>query len=134
MRIRLPRKLRRLSARLVSRKTLAAKPYALYRAPVDCDTDDFGRPNGRYATLAEAMAATGYGLEMWQSDDHCPDEAYVLEFYLRGIDWSVIKPGVAAEVRALRQALGCCEHWSPQDGCPYHTGRMAMSLAAREVG
>ena len=28
---------------------------------------------------------------------------------------------------------GCCEHWTPGDGCPQHTGRLAMSLKAREL-
>jgi hypothetical protein len=26
---------------------------------------------------------------------------------------------------------GCCEHWTPEDGCPHHTGRPAMSRQAR---
>jgi hypothetical protein len=29
---------------------------------------------------------------------------------------------------------GCCERWTPEDGCPWHTGRPAMSLKAREPG
>jgi hypothetical protein len=26
----------------------------------------------------------------------------------------------------------CCDEWAPEDGCPYHTGKPAMSLAARQ--
>lgn len=26
---------------------------------------------------------------------------------------------------------GCCNQWTPADGCPVHTGRPAMSLATR---
>jgi hypothetical protein len=29
---------------------------------------------------------------------------------------------------------GCCDQWTPADGCRWHTGRPAMSLAARELG
>jgi hypothetical protein len=29
---------------------------------------------------------------------------------------------------------GCCDQWTPEDGCRWHTGRPAMSLAARELG
>lgn len=29
---------------------------------------------------------------------------------------------------------GCCDQWTPEDGCRWHTGRPAMGLAARELG
>jgi hypothetical protein len=29
---------------------------------------------------------------------------------------------------------GCCAGWTPEDGCRWHTGRPAMSVAARELG
>jgi hypothetical protein len=28
---------------------------------------------------------------------------------------------------------GCCGLWTPGDGCPQHTGRPAMGLAARDA-
>lgn len=28
---------------------------------------------------------------------------------------------------------GCCEKWTPADGCWWHTGRMSMSLKARAL-
>lgn len=28
----------------------------------------------------------------------------------------------------------CCDQWTPGDGCSRHTGRPAMSLAARNLG
>jgi len=94
MTIRLPRRLRRLSARLVTRKTLAARPYALYRDQTDCDTDDWGRPRGRYATLAEAMAAAGVPeASRWQTNHYCPDETYTVTWPY----WSILAPGAAAE-------------------------------------
>jgi hypothetical protein len=44
---------------------------------------------------------------------------------------------ILAEPRARRPGWlygqGCCEHWTPEDGCPQHTGRPAMSLRAREL-
>jgi hypothetical protein len=47
-----------------------------------------------------------------------------------------------AEARARREVeprpgwlygQGCCERWTPEDGCPLHTGRSAMPLRAREL-
>ena len=29
-------------------------------------------------------------------------------------------------------AESCCEQWTPESGCPHHTGRSAMGLPARE--
>jgi hypothetical protein len=97
-----PRRLRRLTGKMVTAKTLAARPYALYRNPTECDSDYWGRPKGRYATLAEAMAATGRPEWAWSLNDYCPDETYILAPQC-GTEWSIIRPGVLAEVRALRE-------------------------------
>lgn len=40
----------------------------------------------------------------------------------------------AARKPAWLYGSGCCQDWTPEGGCPYHTGRSAMSLRARELG
>ena len=44
------------------------------------------------------------------------------------------RTGRAAQARPeWLYGSGCCERWTPEDGCPQHTGRPAMSLKAREL-
>jgi len=66
--------------------------YRLYRDPKACDSDDWGRPYGRYETLPQAMAAAGLpDPARW-----CPDECFA-----RSPHWSILAPGAAAEAVAL---------------------------------
>jgi hypothetical protein len=74
--------------------------YRLYRNPKACDSDDWGRPFGRHATLAEAMAAAGLpDPAIWETDRYCPDECFTRS--PRGPQWSILAPGAAAEAVAL---------------------------------
>jgi hypothetical protein len=73
--------------------------YKLYRGQTACDSDDWGRPRGKYPTLLEAMAAAGLpDPGAWQTDRHCPDEVFNDP---RGLYWSILAPGVAQEAAAL---------------------------------
>ena len=102
MTIRPPRRLRRLTGRLVTAATLASKPYALYCDPQGCDSDDWGRPRGRYATLTAAMAAAGHpDAGEWETGRHCPDDVFTDR---GGTWWSILAPGVRAEVEVLHAA------------------------------
>ena len=73
-------------------------PYKLYRDPKECDSDRWGKPHGRYATLTEAMAAAGFPDPAdWRTSEYCPDEV----FTARKPRWSVRASGAAAEAGAL---------------------------------
>ena len=42
------------------------------------------------------------------------------------------RPAISTPRRPARlYDSGCCERWTPEDGCPAHAGRPAMSLRAR---
>jgi hypothetical protein len=53
-------------------------------------------------------------------------------------DLPVVAAALAGSQHAGRPewlyGTGCCDQWTPEDGCRWHTGRPAMGLAARELG
>jgi len=86
------------------------RPYRLYRDPKACDSDDWGRPYGRYETLPKAMAAAGLpDPARWETGRDCPDECFARS----PLWWSILAPGAAAEAVALGARPGRSERMTP---------------------